>query len=147
MAKIGLSYSRCVRDIFEGKVNIDDVLVIIARTQFDPREDNQWKGIWSGYGAGDNGKAGMWSNPEWLGIKDSDESTLRNISLDLLNMGKLFQPRMYGVAPARLPYYWLETCLPDDELESHPAAKHAWEQFQIISRLSGFTPYKNKFNF
>ena len=30
--KIGLSYSRCVRDIVEGRVDIDDVLVIIART-------------------------------------------------------------------------------------------------------------------
>ena len=39
--KIGLSYSRCVRDIVEGKVDIADVLVIIARTDFDPRDDAQ----------------------------------------------------------------------------------------------------------
>ena len=30
--KIGLSYSRCIRDIVEGKVDINDVLVIISRT-------------------------------------------------------------------------------------------------------------------
>ena len=40
--KIGLSYSRCVRDIVDGKVDINDVLVIIARTNFDPRDDDQW---------------------------------------------------------------------------------------------------------
>ncbi len=33
--KIGLSYSRCVRDIVDGRVDIDDVLIIIARTDFD----------------------------------------------------------------------------------------------------------------
>ena len=40
--KIGLSYSRCVRDIVEGKVDMADVLVIIARTDFDPHNDEQW---------------------------------------------------------------------------------------------------------
>ena len=37
--KIGLSYSRCVRDIVDGVVDIDDVLIIIARTNFDPHYD------------------------------------------------------------------------------------------------------------
>ena len=36
--KIGLSYSRCVLDIVEERVDINDVLVIIARTKFDPNE-------------------------------------------------------------------------------------------------------------
>jgi hypothetical protein len=39
--KTGLSYSRCVRDIVDGKVDIDDVLVLISRTDFDPRDDAQ----------------------------------------------------------------------------------------------------------
>ena len=43
--KIGLSYSRCVRDIVEGKVDIADVLVIIARTDFDPNNDEQWQDV------------------------------------------------------------------------------------------------------
>ena len=50
--KIGLSYSRCVRDIVDGVVNINDVLVVIARTDFDPHNDDQWRGIWIGYGGG-----------------------------------------------------------------------------------------------
>ena len=69
--KIGLSYSRCVRDIVDGKVDIDDVLVIIARTDFDPHNDDQWSGIWEGYGGGTDGHSlrGMFSgsNPEWAG--------------------------------------------------------------------------------
>ena len=39
---IGLSYSRCVLDIVEERVDVDDVLVIIARTDFDPRNNDQW---------------------------------------------------------------------------------------------------------
>jgi hypothetical protein len=35
--KIGLSYSRCVRDIVDGAVDINDVLVLITRTDFDPQ--------------------------------------------------------------------------------------------------------------
>jgi len=46
--KIGLSYSRCVRDIVNGVVDIDDVLVLITRTDFDPRDNEQWQGIWIG---------------------------------------------------------------------------------------------------
>ena len=56
--KIGLSYSRCVRDIVDGVVSIDDVLIVISRTDFDPRNADEWQGIWIGYGGGtDNGYA------------------------------------------------------------------------------------------
>lgn len=37
--KVGTSLSRCVRDIYEDVVDIDDVLVIVARTDFDPEND------------------------------------------------------------------------------------------------------------
>jgi hypothetical protein len=47
--KIGLSYSRCIRDIVDGVVDINDVLVVIARTNFDPYDDAAWAGIWAGY--------------------------------------------------------------------------------------------------
>ena len=47
--KIGLSYSRCVRDIVDGTVDIEDVLLIVARTDFDPHDDQQWSDIWAGY--------------------------------------------------------------------------------------------------
>jgi hypothetical protein len=72
--KIGLSYSRCVRDIVDGVVDIDDVLVIIARTDFDPHNDEQWGNIWEGY-AGGRSERGLFSssNPEWYGASIEDE--------------------------------------------------------------------------
>ena len=47
--KVGLSLSRCLRDVYEGRVEENDVLVIIARTDMDPRNDAHWNQIWDGY--------------------------------------------------------------------------------------------------
>ena len=131
--KIGLSYSRCVRDIVDGKVSIDDVLILITRTDFDPRDDVQWTGIWQGYTLG-----GM-SNPEWanydLHNKDHEDK-FRSVSIMLYEDGKMHQPRKFGARPIRRPEIWLEAVLPDSELERNPAAKLAWEKFQTIASLS-----------
>jgi len=134
--KIGLSYSRCVRDIVEGRVAMEDVLVLITRTDFDPRDDGQWAGIWDGYTLG-----GM-SNAEWgnydFNSKD-DEDKFRSVSIMLYTDGKMHQPRQFGVRPARRPEIWLEAVLPNSELDANPAAKMAWEKFQTIASLSSVT--------
>lgn len=124
--KIGLSYSRCLRDIIEGKVDIDDVLVIIARTNFDPTIDEQWTNIWNGY-----------SGSEWYGFKPEDEEKFRQLSIDLQKYGKLHQPRKFGAYAVRRREIWLEAVLPSTELEHNPAAKKAWDQFQMVAGLSG----------
>ena len=131
--KIGLSYSRCVRDIVEGRVDIDDVLVIISRTDFDPQDDDQWRGIWSGYCLGGR------SNPEWgnydFDSKD-DEDKFRSVSVDLWKLGKFHQPRKFGAHPSRRSEFWLEAVLPDSELQTRPAVKEAWDQFQMLAGLT-----------
>lgn len=131
--KIGLSYSRCVKDIVEGRVDLNDVLVLITRTDFDPRDDDQWAGIWQGYCHG-----GM-SNPEWsdydYNSKD-DENKFRSISIMLWEDGKMHQPRKFGAHPRRRPEIWLEAVLPSEELENNPAAKIAWEKFQTVASLT-----------
>jgi hypothetical protein len=143
--KIGLSYSRCVKDIVEGRIDIADVLVVIARTDFDPRDDEQWQGIWKGYGGGQI-FGSPFSNPEWMDHPAEDEDRFRSVSIELWETGKLHQPRKFGAHPSRLPHYWLEASLPADELESNPAVKKAWEQFQIIAGLSKSTKIlKDKF--
>ena len=128
--KIGLSFSRCVRDIVDGTVDINDVLVLITRTDFDPTDDVQWKSIWDGY---------HWLNPEWASYPDEDEQKFRDVSLELWNQGKMHQPRKFGAQPFRRSEFWLETCLPDSELDRNPAAKTAWDQFQVIAGLSNVT--------
>lgn len=125
--RVGLSFSRCVRDIVDGTVNIDDVLIVIARTDFDPNNDTQWKSIWNGY---------RWSNPEWAGYPDEDEDRFRSVSIELWETGKLHQPRKFGAHPERRPEFWLETVLVSDEIESNPAVKAAWDNFQVVAGLT-----------
>ena len=138
--KIGMSYSRCVRDIVDGRVDIGDVLVIIARTDFDPYDDAQWQGIWQGYAGGSDANLmrGFFggSNPEWAGYKDEDEERFRSVSVDLWNSGKFHQPRKFGAHPSRRPEIWLETVLPDEELNKNPTAKAAWDKFQMVAGLT-----------
>jgi hypothetical protein len=133
--KIGLSYSRCVRDIVDGEVDLRDVLVIISRTDFDPRDDEQWAGIWQGYGGGQT-FGSPFSSPEWMDYPPEDEAKFRQVSIDLWNRGKLHQPRKFGVKPARRPEIWLEAVLPSLELQRNPAAKDAWDKFQTIAGLT-----------
>jgi len=134
--KVGLSLSRCVCDIVDGKVDVEDVLVIIARTNFDPTDDQQWQNIWQGYGGG-NTLGNPFSRPEWTNYAPEDEQRVRNVVLELWGQGKIHQPRKFGsVRAQRRPEYWLEAVLPSSELERNPAAKKAWDQFQVIAGLS-----------
>ena len=132
--KIGLSLSRCVLDIVEGHVDIGDVLVIIARTDFDPNDDAQWESIWHGYTA----RSGWSLNAEWHAWRDKEgaEEKFRKIARQLWNNGQLHQPRKFGVKPARRAEIWLETVLPSEELERNPAARDAWDRFQVIAGLT-----------
>lgn len=133
--KIGLSYSRCVRDIVDGVVDIEDVLVVITRTDFDPHNDAEWTSIWNGYGGGQT-YGSPYSNPEWSNYPAEDEDKFRSVSIELWETGKLHQPRKFGAHPRRRPEIWLEAVLPSSELETNPAAKKAWDSFQVIAGLS-----------
>lgn len=122
--KIGLSLSRCIRDIVEDSVKIEDVLLLITRTNFEPTDEKQWDSIWTGYTS---------LNPEWYGL-DRDE--VFAVIMRLWSTGRIHQPRKFGAQPRRLPYYWLETVLPDSELYCNPMVKDAWEKFQVVSSLA-----------
>lgn len=128
--KIGLSLSRCIRDIYEGKVDLDDVLVIVARTDCSD-DDDSWNELWHGY----RQRMGL-SNPEWLHIPAEDEPKMRDIYSSLFTEGKLHQPRQFGHHPRRLPYYWLETFAPEEEIAKNEATLKAWEHYKLLAGLS-----------
>jgi hypothetical protein len=129
--KVGLSYSRCVRDIVDGVVDIADVLVIIARTDFDPHDNDQWSGIWAGY----HDAYGM-SNPEWFNYPPEDEDRFRSVSIELWETGRLHQPRKFGAYPRRLHYYWLDVIPEMKDIYNNQALKKSWEQFRVIAGLT-----------
>jgi hypothetical protein len=122
--KVGLSLSRCVRDIVEGHIDIKDVLILITRTDFDPTDSEQWESIWNGYQS---------LNPEWLGL---DHDATFAVVNELWVTGRIHQPRKFGAYPSRRSEFWLETVLVDGDLENNVAAKEAWDQFQTIAGLT-----------
>lgn len=126
--KIGLSLSRCVRDIFQGKVDESEVLVIVARTDIDPHNDNHWNAIWEGY------TRGGFSHPEWRDMI-SENDDVRRLVIRLYDCGKIHQPRQFNAHPPRMPYYWLDCVVPIEDIEELPAVKAAWEHYQIIANL------------
>jgi len=130
--KIGFSYSRCIRDIVDGVVDIKDVLVIIARTDFDPRNDDQWKSIWNGYR-----QHSGWSQPEWIDYKDEDEDRLRTVSIELWETGKLHQPRRFGMHYSRASEIWVDTePMSLDRISDPVAVKEAWNNYKLLRTLS-----------
>ena len=128
--KVGSSLSRCARDIYEGKVDKKDVLVIIARTDVDPYNDVQWTSIWNGYGGGGSRWADAWGS-----ISAEDEQKLRGIILDLYDAGKIHQPRKFGAHPGQMTNYWYDVILSPDDLKNNPAAESAWEDYKIAAKL------------
>ena len=131
--KVGLSFSRCLRDIVEARVDFNDVLIIIARTDFDPHNDEHWRNIWEGY------RYGGLSNPEWADAEDDTgvtnvEEVYRNVTKQLYDAGKLHQPRQFGAHPARMQYHWLECVVPENE--HNPSQQKAWDNYKMITGLS-----------
>lgn len=125
--KVGLSFSRCVRDIAAGIVPMHDVLVVISRTDCDPRKADHWDELWAGYSWG-----------EWSEFSDADQDRVRSVAIELMETGRLHQPRQFGQFPVRPPgHYWLETVLPHEALEQNPAVAEAWNQFKFLAGLTG----------
>ena len=128
--KVGTSFSRCVKDIWDGKVDSHEVMVIIARTHVNPNNDHEWDAIWQGYHAG-----GAWSNPEWTDIDQKDEADFRHLCTELYNAGMVHQPRIFGAHPRRLAHHWYEVILTDETHETNPTLKEAFGQYKTIAGL------------
>ena len=136
--KIGFSYSRCVRDLVDGHVSIDDILVIVSRTNFDPHNDDQWQQIWQGYGGGNGGTGSILSRPEWASYPAEAESKFRDISIQLWNQGKLHQPRQFGPNTHSVGQTWVDTePLDIDHYNDPEAVNAAWNNYKILKTLSG----------
>jgi len=130
--KVGTSLSRCVRDIFDGTVKVNEVMVVVARTDFDPEDDAQWTNIWNGY-AGD-GVGGFASAPEWYGYTENEQE-FRDICINLKKSGKLHQPRQYGAFPMRYNEYWYDVILTAETHQDKPGVEKAWNNYKLIAGL------------
>jgi hypothetical protein len=122
--KVGLSFSKCLVDVYEDTVDYSEILVIVTATNFDPYNDAHWANIWGGYS---NGQA-------WSDYADCEEQ-FYELTKKLYNGGKLHQPRQYGGFTPRYYSHWLEVFSPMANQEI-PAVKKAWDRYQTLAGLT-----------
>lgn len=120
--KIGFSFGRCIRDIVKGDVDIDDVVVIIAKTLMHTEEDMQ-----------SVVRAYLY---RWDYLAGLDVERCQAIASELWNSGKLHQPRLHGIPSDMTPeeFVWLDL-VPTVNNQS-PWVKEAWENYQVALRMS-----------
>jgi hypothetical protein len=123
----------------DGQVLIDDILVIVSRTNFDPHNDDQWQQIWQGYGGGNGGTGSILSRPEWASYPAKDEGKFRDISIQLWERGKLHQPRQFGTNTHSIEQTWVDTePLDIDHYDDPEAVKAAWHNYKILKTLGSY---------
>lgn len=94
--KYGRSLSFCVTDILSGKVNINDVGVIVTSTACESNDD--WNKLIDSY-----------SDSYWRKYSKNDA---RQVVWDLLDNGHIYQPRLVNGMSQNLADYrekWVDT--------------------------------------
>jgi hypothetical protein len=120
--KIGFSFGRCIRDIVTGVVDIEDVLVIVAATRIESRE--QLAPVVAEY---------MYRNGYLMGL---DENACLDTAQSLWDQGKLHQPRNFNAQPyhASEKDIWadvLPTTVSDNE-----SVQEAWNAYRVLLNLA-----------
>jgi len=124
--KIGFSLGRCVRDIVNGLVKIDDVAWIIAGTYIETEE--QLHDVIAQYAY----------EPTYLSELDIDEC--QRTALQLYDSGRVLQPRMMGIRRTKVPEgaVWAE--LFPTVLSEKEAVKTAWNSYRMMLQLTEQLP-------
>lgn len=130
--KLGLSFSKCVKDIVNGTVDIDDVLVVVSGTRFDFTDSESWMSVFDGY------TLGGYSNPVW---QEMDYDEIYKVVDQLWTSGKLHQPRNFGSYPKSSNLaeriHWLEAIVDPVHGNSSVSEKEAWNHYKFITGLGG----------
>jgi hypothetical protein len=120
--KIGFSLGRCVRDIVNGSVSIDDVAFIIAATNIHSEE--QLKNVIEDY---------MYRDDDYLyGL---DEATCQSVALDLWSTNKILQPRRQGMHRHRQPENSIWVDMFPTTPSTSESVKTAWEQYRFMLHM------------
>lgn len=125
--KIGLSLSRCLKDVVAHKIEPAEILVIVTGTYFKQLDDEAWQSLWSHYAP--------YSWPTDI----AKESVYKETLLYLWETGRIHQPRAFGgTPPESVHYHWVELGPSAAYLDSSPVAvKNAWNHFAMLKGLHG----------
>lgn len=129
--KVGFSLGRCIRDIVNGTVEQDDVVVIISGTRFSTQE--QLAAIVAEYMYRDNYLVGF------------DEEACQGVASVLFREGKIHQPRNFGTYRSMMP----EDCVWADLFPTgghhDPMVQEAWQTYRGMLGLTGNKPDNKEF--
>ncbi len=124
--KVGLSFSKCILDIYHDRVLYEDVFCIVAGTRMESRDKIE-SVINSNYGT----------------FADCQE--IIQLAYKLWDEGRIHQPRLFGTGvhamygyptalSADLKTNWMDLIVAD--YHTHPTVKRAWETYQLALKLA-----------
>jgi hypothetical protein len=120
--KIGFSLGRCIRDIVNGEVALDDVAFVIAATNI--HEEVQLAQVVDSYLYRD----------DYLYMLD--EAECQRVALELWNSNRILQPRRQGMHRHKQPEnsVWVDM-FPTVNSDSE-AVKKAWDAYRFMLHMT-----------
>jgi hypothetical protein len=119
--KIGFSFGRCVRDIVNGEVSIDDVAFIVAATSIHDRD--QLDSVIANYMGRSDYLAGL------------DQAKCQQVAIDLWDSNKILQPRRQGLQRHKQPENSVWVDLFPTELSTNESVKKAWDAYRFMLHM------------
>jgi len=124
--KIGFSLGRCVRDIVNGVVDINDVAWIIASTCI--RDEVGLEQVIKSYTM----------EPGYLlGL---DEAECQRIAADLYTSGRVLQPRLQGIGRTMVPENSIWADLYPTVNSENSSLKRAWDGYRMMLHMVAQLP-------
>ena len=120
--KIGFSFGRCIRDIVNGTVSIDDVAFIIAATAI--RSKDQLAEVVQAYQYRSDYLAGL------------DETVCLEIANTLWDQSKILQPRLQGLHRHMQPESSIWVDMYPTAASENPSVKTAWDAYRCMLHMT-----------
>ena len=129
--KIGFSFGRCLKDLVNGTVKLEDVMCIIARTHMITEE--HVKNVIKEY---------TYRRDYLMGL---DPAECERIGLELWKSGKILEPRANGISASSVPrdYIWMDLYPTEADVTSD-GVKEAWETYRLMIALTEQLPEPNE---
>lgn len=119
--KIGFSFGRCIRDIVNGDVDINDVAFIIGATAM--RSEEHMLAVVDDY---------MIRSEYLYGL---DNAKCREVAKELWNSSRVLQPRLQGIHRHKQPENSVWVDIFPTALSENESVKRAWDSYRFMIHM------------
>lgn len=125
--RVGFNFARCIVDIVKGDVKLDEVALIVSRGTCMVR-DQDVKRIVDLYAA------------VVAPFSELDRDECERVVTILYNTGRIHQPLLFKThyPLPNIDIVWMD--LAPSQLSDNESVKMAWDQYQVMLRLTSDTP-------